>query len=310
MSEKKQEISLRARPRKKRRRGTLRLSVILLIFICSIIISFIYYYMHFDISSKPNPDFKSENNNAASVMQNTVVTDAEGNAVTDTSGNPVTEPQVSENTEVSEPSSDGVNPVKESTPKDESYLEKCVFIGDSITSGFASYKFVPFENVFASVGMNLTEMDTAKIETPELGSVLLIDGLKQKVPENIYILLGSNGIAWLDNGEMISNYGNFIDQIKEILPDSKIYIMSVTPVGTMKENKPDVKSGKLLNTQIDSFNLKLLDLATQKSVYYIDINSELKGPDGKLPKEVTSDGMHLNKATYEKVIKYILSHTV
>lgn len=310
MSEKKQEISLRARPRKKRRRGTLRLSVILLIFICSIIISFIYYYMHFDISSKPNPDFESNDSNATSVMQNSVVTDAQGNTVTDASGNPVTEPQASVSSDASEPASDGINPVKESTPKDESYLEKCVFIGDSITSGFASYKFVSFENVFASVGMNLTEIDKAQIETPQLGSVLILDGLKQKAPENVYILLGSNGISWINNEELIGDYGKFIDSIKEILPDSKIYIMSVTPVGTMKENKPDVKSGKLLNTQIDSFNLRLLDLATQKSVYYVDINSELKGPNGKLPDDVTSDGMHLDKATYEKVVKYILSHTV
>lgn len=310
MSEMKQGNSLRTTSRKKRRRGTLRLSVILLIFICSIVIGFIYYYMHFDISSKKNPDFVSGDDDASQVIQNSVVTDDSGNTVTDTSGNPVTEPVVSQNPAMFENTSDVVNPVKESTPKDNSYLDKCVFIGDSITSGFASYKFVSYENVFASVGMNLKEINTTKIETPELGSVLVLDGLKKKKPENIYILLGSNGIAWLDTDTMITDYGNFIDSIKKILPDSNIYIMSVTPVGTMKENKSSVEDGRLLNTQIDSFNLRLVDLATQKSVYYIDINSELKGPNGKLPDDVTSDGMHVDKATYEKVIKYILSHTV
>ncbi len=310
MSEMKQGNSLRPGARKKRRRGTLRLSVILLIFICSIIISFISYYFHFDISSKPNPDFVSKDSSSAQVLQNAVVTDTAGNTVTDSSGNAVTEPAVTEENQTSENESNGISPVKESEKKDDSYLDTCVFIGDSITSGFANYKFVSYENVFASVGLNLKEINTAEIKTPELGTVSVLDGLRSKKPENVYILLGSNGIAWLDNDSMITDYSSFIDSIKEILPESDIYIMSVTPVGTMKENKPSVEEGKLLNTQIDSFNLRLADLAAQKNVYYLDINSGLKGPNGKLPDDVTSDGMHLDKATYGKVIDYILTHTV
>jgi len=287
--------------KKKRRRGTLRLSVILLIFIACIVVSFINYYSHFDISSKPNPDFVSykgvsgsENNDLLSeIGEPAREDDAEAPAVT---------------TETSQEEKTGADSVAQSERKDDSYLENCAFIGDSITSGFSSYKFVPFKNVFAQVGLRTDTVLTSKFDNTDSGSVTLLDGLKTLSPESVYIMLGSNGISWQDNEKMITQYGELIDSIRETLPDAQIYIMSVTPVGSKKENLEDEK--KILNTQIDSYNLRLVDLASKKDAAYLDINTMLKGSDGRLPEDVSSDGMHLNKATYEKIIEYILTHTV
>ena len=187
-----------------------------------------------------------------------------------------------------------------------------MFIGDSITSGLSSYRIVPADRVMSAIGVRPDNIETQKLQTMSMGKIIEVDAvehLKEVKPENIYILLGSNGVAWMDNDVTISCYESFVGKIKYELPDSKIYIISLTPVGTMKENIADEKSGRVLNSQIDSFNEKLLAMADRAGVYYVDANSELKGPNGKLPDDETSDGMHFISSTYKKFLDYLLCHT-
>ena len=57
------------------------------------------------------------------------------------------------------------NPVGESEAVDDSYFDNCVFVGDSITYGLGSYNKVSAKNVYASVGMNISKIDTTTVET-------------------------------------------------------------------------------------------------------------------------------------------------
>ena len=51
--------------------------------------------------------------------------------------------------------------------------------------------------------------------------------------------------------------------------------------------------------------------ANEKKVHYVDINTALKGNDGKFPEDMAEkDGMHFVKTTYTVMLDYILSHTV
>lgn len=294
--------------RKRRRYSAFRLSVVLMFYLICIVVSFVVYAMKFDFSSK-----KAENASLETpVTENVIVTDAEGNTVTDTDGNTVTEKN---DIEPSSPedvpaNSSSRNPVRESEKQPDTYLENSVFIGDSITTGLSGYKFVSSENVLASVGLRIDNITTEKVSNPRYSEQVMVhDALKQIKPENVYILLGSNGVSWINNDDMLKSYGEFIDSIKAELPDTDIYIISITPVGTMKEQIDTVANGKVLNSEIDSFNTKLLSLADEKEVWYVDVNSVLKDENGKLPNDVTSDGMHFNKDTYTKFVDYILTHT-
>lgn len=198
------------------------------------------------------------------------------------------------------------NPVPESAAMTPTYFSKCVFVGDSITVGLSDYQVVPMQSVIAEIGMNIEKINTEKMQTA-YGETTVLDALIQAAPENIYIMLGSNGIAWLSLDEMIEEYSEFTDGIKEALPDTNIYILSIPPV-TEKREKAE---NPILNSSIDEYNSKLLKLADDNGYYYVDINSDLKGEDGKFPEEdAADDGMHFNKATYDKMINYILSHVV
>lgn len=200
-----------------------------------------------------------------------------------------------------------VNPVPENIPKDFSYFNDCVFIGDSLTVGLSSYGIIPEKNVLANIGLNIDKINDAKIKT-ETGEIALLDELKAVNPKNVYIMLGSNGIAWLSNEHMIEKYGEFIDKIQAQQPDLTIYILSIPPVSVNKETSAE---GPIQNTAIDSYNSELLKLADAKKVHFVDINTALKGNDGKLPVESSGkDGMHFKKDTYTIMLNYILQHTV
>ena len=267
-------------------------------YIVCIIISFLYYANNFDISSKPSPTY-----NGGTKQEPVIVTDSSGATVTDSEGNTVVEMSTAENSEASSV----VNPVPESEAKPETYLNSCMFIGDSIMTGFSVYKVAPAENVFADVGLRIDKINESTVKNSRFEEpVKVMTAIEEIRPENVYILLGTNGIAWYSNDKTLECYGEFIDAVKTKLPDSHIYIISLTPVGTMAENKEE---GKILNSEIDQFNARLLELANQKNVHYLDVNSELKDSTGKLPDDVTRDGIHFTLDVYKKFINYILTHT-
>ena len=201
-------------------------------------------------------------------------------------------------------SKDITNPVPKSDARSQSYLAKCVFVGDSITVGLSDYQLVSMKNVIAEVGMNIQKINTETMKTA-YGELTVLDALKEAQPENIYIMLGSNGIAWMDIDSMINEYSTFIDGIKGSLDGSNVYIIAIPPVTAAKESAEEPIS----NADIDSYNSKLLELANQKKCWFIDLNSELKGSDGKFPvSDAADDGMHFNKSTYDKMLQFVLSH--
>lgn len=198
-----------------------------------------------------------------------------------------------------------INPVPSSEPLTETYFGKCAFVGDSITVGLSDYQLVPIKNVYAEIGMNIEKINTDTIQTA-FGETTVLEGLKQAKPENIYIMLGSNGISWLSINEMISYYAEFVDSVKENLPDTNIYVLSIPPVTAERES---AEEEPILNSDIDKYNSELLKMANDKSIYYVDINTALKGNDSKFPAEnAAEDGMHFKKTTYSIMLDYILSH--
>lgn len=200
-----------------------------------------------------------------------------------------------------------INPVPSSEPLTETYFGSCAFVGDSITVGLSDYQLVPIKNVYAEIGMNIEKINTDTINTA-FGETTVLDGLKQAKPENIYIMLGSNGIAWLSVSDMISYYSEFISSIQQNLPDSNIYILSIPPVTEARES---AEEKPILNSDIDKYNSELLKMADDKKIYYVDVNTALKGNDGKFPENnAAEDGMHFKKTTYKIMLDYILSHVV
>lgn len=189
---------------------------------------------------------------------------------------------------------------------DMSYFDDAVFIGDSISVGYSAYGFIDEKSVLASQGMNIEKINTEKIKSEQNGNYIVLDHLINLKPAKAYIMLGSNGIAWLSSEFMIGEYDNFVKSVKEALPDATVYIVSVPPVTI------DLESGDnpITNIMIDDFNSDLEEMANQNGVHYLDLASELKDDDDCLFEEYAEkDGMHFKYAAYEKSLDFFLRHT-
>lgn len=321
---------------KVKRRLKFRFSIVFLSFLLSFILCFIAYVNGMknkiqDTSAEPviNSNVSDSKNSSDGNSSDGLISENPGSSAPDnadsvqnTDENPADvqedssssddasseENQDSENSDESSAANANVsNPVAQSDRKDDSYLSDCIFVGDSISTGFSGYGFVSEKNVFAKTSMRIDLINNTPLDT-FYGNVLVIDALKSANPKNIYIMLGSNGMGWIDDSKMIDDYSRFIDDIQSSLPSASVYIMSIPPVTAERELKPTVEDGKILNSDINEYNSLLLDLANQKGVHYIDVNSALADSSGRLPSDVSTDGMHFDKNTYVKVVEYILTH--
>lgn len=197
------------------------------------------------------------------------------------------------------------NPIALSESVGMEYFDNCVFVGDSLTLGLSSYNIFSTDNVFASIGMNIDKIDTSTITT-RFGDVTVLNALIKTNPQIIYIMLGSNGIFWMSNNSMIEKYSQFIDDIKEKLPNAKIYALSIPPVTAEKET---ILENPVLNSSIDSYNSELLTLANTKNINFVDLNTALKNNDGKLDTDKAErDGYHFKRATYDIMLDYLMTH--
>lgn len=205
------------------------------------------------------------------------------------------------------PVSETANPVPESERAGDDYLNNCVFVGDSVVYGLASYNIVPTSNVLASVSTSLSKIDTATVDT-QYGEVTVIDALSQAQPKTVYIMFSSSNAAYMNPNEMYQYFSSFMKNLLATCADTDIYIISMPPVTAEKEASVTVQ---IDNDDIDTFNEKLLDYCDRNSLHYLDMNSYLKNSDGVLAvDDAENDGMHLKYSTYTKFVDYILTHVV
>lgn len=133
--------------------------------------------------------------------------------------------------------------------------------------------------------------------------------LAQK-PKKIFLAIGVNDIkrgASID--EVSRNHERIIKLIAQSSPKTKLYVQSILPVN---EGMLATIYAKITNERISKANQKLQELADQYGSTYVDLHqSDLKGIDGQLKKELSTDGLHLQPdayimwANYLKSLKYI-----
>jgi len=205
----------------------------------------------------------------------------------------------------------------EETGEPVEYLQNIVFIGDSITQGFDIYRdliTVDGEYIFkdaaiiASTGYG-TRHAAADIKT---NSVNLIYNEKPMKPEDIifertekyvFICLGLNDLGKLDIDEYIKNYRMIIDNILNKSPNKTIVILSITPLVTGQQN------GKLSNKTITNANNKLIELAKEYDIQFIDWAAAIKDKNGGLYESLSSDGYcHLKVEAYNRLAEYLMRH--
>ena len=189
------------------------------------------------------------------------------------------------------------------------YFDDAVFIGDSITEGIKTYGMMTNATVIAATGINLSTITTSAVVKTESGRVTVLDALKQ-YPETgkIYILLGANGIAWMEKDSFVQMYSDFVKELKAQCPDALIYIQSIFPIN--EEKFSEHYDSEITNEKIREYNSALLDMSKELGVYYLNVFETIADQNGALSDDATTDGMHIGTDYYEKWFNYLKKHAV
>ena len=200
---------------------------------------------------------------------------------------------------------DYASPVPENTAKDDSWFADAVFVGDSRMVGLVQYAEIPCAANFSRESINIAEMFTKECITTAAGTTTIADALEGGSYGKCYIMTGVNELGWQNFDTFIKYYGDFIDHIKGIHPETKIYVMSILPVGAKATATQDYFN----NDRVNTVNSMLQQMCTDKGVYFVNVFESVV-VNGGLPDDAAPDGVHLNGSYCNMVKQYLLSHTV
>ena len=175
----------------------------------------------------------------------------------------------------------------EDTPVTPASMENTLFIGDSRTVGLSEYAQMDGANFFATVGMSVYEIDTAKVSVPDVGKVTLAELLENRQYDRIYVMLGINELGYPFEKTM-RKYSDLIDTVQETQPDALIIIQANLHVTKARSDSDKV----INNPTIDAFNDGIAQLADNERVFYLDANCIFDDADGALSEDKSGDNAH------------------
>ena len=183
------------------------------------------------------------------------------------------------------------------------------FLGDSLTQGMQLYDtglpnahFCAYKGVGPNAVVNNTTCRRADGEKE-----IPMEALASQQPRALYVLLGTNVLtADNDYSSFLTYYRLMLDMISQALPNTKIYVQSITPV------RPEVsqKSPGLYKQRLCEINDALSAIALEKGCTFLNLWEALADENGDLIAEYAQpDGYHLLPAGYDAWVEYLCTHT-
>lgn len=181
---------------------------------------------------------------------------------------------------------------------------KNVFIGDSIFYRIRWHELVPDANqvVTRAIGAEKVQGVTARLDT-----------IAALSPQNIYLMTGINNILVTNNWPLLleqglmDNYDKLFREMKKQMPDTKVYVASVLPVGATHP-KSKLENFAELNTTIQEVNRLLSEMCSEYGYVYIDVYSHVVDENNCLKDGYSLDDLHPNSmgeiAVWEAIKPY------
>lgn len=151
-----------------------------------------------------------------------------------------------------------------------------VVMGDSITEAFTDYDILDPSSVISKIGVSVTDIDDA------------IATVEQMNPDAIFLSYGMNDIISTrgDSGLFKEQYAKVIDELKEKLPSSRIFVNSIFPVQQQEiDREPSFQ-------YLSDYNEMLLTLCDEEQITFIDNTPLVK------TEYYEEDGVHFTSEFY------------
>lgn len=198
-------------------------------------------------------------------------------------------------------------PVPKSNEVNDAYFSDAIFIGNSRTEGFALYSGLPKIRAYTARGASVSTVFTDPVINHNGKKVSIMDAVGASPAfSKAYIMLGTNELGWAYGDLFIKAYEKIIDTLRESNPDVTIYVQSILPVTQEKSDADKVYN----NRKIGEFNALIQKMCTEKEVFYVNVAEGVCDENGVLPKDASFDGVHLNRASCEKWLAYLKTHTI
>jgi len=109
-------------------------------------------------------------------------------------------------------------------------------------------------------------------------------------PRVIMLMIGTNNTRRNSAPQIAEGVTAVIQELRKDFPDAKILLLGIFP-----------RSGPTtsVRAEINAVNAIISGLNDSKYVFYLDIGPKLLSPDGTIPRDVMSDGLHPTTKGYE-----------
>lgn len=189
----------------------------------------------------------------------------------------------------------------------DGFFQDAVFIGNSLAVGLQLSSGLKDTTFLAAKSLTVsTVFDKKVIKSKQSGkSITIMDALKQEKCQKVYVMFGVNELGWSYTDVFYHKYKELLQQIKKVQPDATIYVQSILPVTKDRSDTDEIFN----NSRINTYNDLLKKLAKEEKVVYIDVACAVKNEEGALPKEASSDGIHLKKEYCLRWLEYLRKHS-
>ena len=202
------------------------------------------------------------------------------------------------------PTTTKINPVPESVPQTADYLNKCAFLGEINIYQLGQNGLLQPFSVYASE--NLTLSNYVREYVMLEGTTIRIMSAINSAGCPIYLMFGTESLGTQPADQTADQFDQLLNSAIATAPESQIIVLSIPPVTAFAEGNGETP---ILNSVIDDYNSRLLEISNKRDVYYVDVNTALKNNDGKLnPEYAEEDGIHLNTAGGQVLLNYVLNH--
>ena len=222
-------------------------------------------------------------------------------AAPESAGDTVSQADASEPAASDAPVSEAGTDSSAPQPVEPGDYSDAAFIGDSRTEALKSYGLLKNATYYTYKGLKVDTVFTEACIDEGGTKMTVMDAISLHQYNRIYISLGVNELGWVSTDIFIEDYGKIIDTLKETQPNATIYVQAILPVSQKKSEQDKIYN----NPRINEFNALLEQMAADKGVVYLPVNTAVMDETGSLPVGASTDGVHPNIDYCRKWVAYL-----
>ncbi len=188
------------------------------------------------------------------------------------------------------------------------YLNQFAQKGQIVFTGSSLMEQFPLNELMMSAGIQKVAYNRGfgGYITTQLLEVL-DDCILDLEPSKLFINIGTNDLDLMDDpiGNLVRNYREILNRIRQRLPKCQILMIAYYPVCREITGGFTPPPGKRMRTKeaVDEGNTVIMALADEFGIPFINVNHVLADEDGYLRPELASDSIHMWPNAYQLILE-------